>query len=136
MTIRPCKPLIAGLLAAFACAYAGQVRVDDTYVAPVEDALDMAQKQYARGRYGEAFGNFYWAAIREDARAQEIVGLMYLLGQKVYGPAVRADHMQAQFWLAEAASQGRRSARSSNCALALADRRARAAPMVMACVRD
>lgn len=134
MSIRPCKPMLAAMLAACACA--GPAWADDTYVAPVEDALELAQKQYARGRYGDAFGNFFWAAIRDDARAQEIVGLMYLLGQKVYGQAVRADRAQAQFWLAEAASLGRPSARSSQCALAQADKGARAAALVMGCVRN
>lgn len=126
--------MLAALLAAYACASTAQA--DDTYVAPVEDAIQLAQKQYASGRYSEAFGNFFWAAIREDARSQEIVGLMYLLGQKVYGRAVRADRAQAQFWLDEAAKGGRTSARSSQCALTQADKRARAAALVMACVRD
>jgi TPR repeat protein len=139
MTLRPCKPMLAAIFAACACACAGQawagpVWADDTYVAPVEEALEQAQRQYARGRYGEAFGNFFWAAMREDARAQEIVGLMYLLGQKVYGQAVRADGAQARFWLAEAASLGRPSARTTQCALAQANKGARAPELVMACV--
>jgi len=134
MTIHLRKPILAALLAAYACA--GAAQADDTYVAPVEDAVQLAQKQYASGRYGEAFGNFFWAAIREDARSQEIVGLMYLLGQKVYGPSVRADRAQAHIWLDEAAKGGRTPVRSSQCALAQADKRARAAALVMACVRD
>lgn len=133
MTIRPRKPVLAAMLAACACA--GPACADDTYVAPVEDALELAQKQYAGGRYGEAFGNFFWAAIRDDARAQEIVGLMYLLGHKVYGQAVRADRAEAQFWLAEAARRGRPSERSTRCALAQADKRVLAPALVMACVR-
>ena len=139
MTTRPCKPMLAALLAVCACAApvaAAPRWVDDTYIAPVEEALELAHKQYARGRYGDAFGNFYWAAIRENARAQEVVGLMYLLGQKVYGQAVRADRAQAQFWLTEAASLGRPSARSTQCALAQANKGVRAAALVMACVRD
>jgi len=134
MTLRPCTPILVAMLAACACA--GPARADDTYVAPVEDAVELAQKQYARGRYGEAFGNFFWAAIRDDARAQEVVGLMYLLGQKVYGQAVRADRTEAQFWLAEAARRGRPSERSAQCALAQADKRVLAPALVMACVRD
>ncbi len=138
MKPHPGAPFAAGILAACACAcaFAGPAHADDTYVAPVEEALELAQKQYVKGRYGEAFGNFFWAAIREDARAEEIVGLMYLVGQKVYGPTVRADRVAAQFWLAEAARNGRQSARSAQCALAQADKRLRAPELVMACVRD
>lgn len=136
MTVSLRQAMIASVFTACTFACSAQARVDDTYVAPVEEALELAHRQYASGRYGDAFGNFFWAAIREDARAQEIVGLMYLLGQKVYGKAVRANREQAHFWLAEAASQGRPSVRSSQCALAQADKRARAAALVMACVRD
>ena len=44
---------------------------DDTHVASVEDAWSAALVQYADGRYTEAFGNFFWAAIRDHAQAQE-----------------------------------------------------------------
>ncbi len=117
-------------------AFAHCALADDTYVAPVEDAFEMAQSQYAKGRYGEAFGNFFWAAIRDHARAQEIVGLMYLLGPRVYGPTVRSDRSEAQFWLTEARKRGRQTARSSECALAQADKRVLAPALVMACVRE
>ncbi len=101
--------LCAGLSAAPACA-------DDTYVAPVDEAWRIAQAQYDDGRFADAFGNFFWAAIRDHAQAQEIVGMMYLLGPKTYGPAVRQDLAEAEFWLAEAARRGREVARHIVCA--------------------
>ena len=109
---------------------------DDTYVAPVEDAFELGLSQYAAGRYGEAFGNLFWAAIRDHARAQEIVGLMYLLGPRVYGPSVRSDRTEAQFWLTEAGKRGRAATRSMECALAQADKRVLAPALVMACLRN
>lgn len=100
--------LCAGISVAPACA-------DDTYIAPVDEAWRTAQAQYADGRFADAFGNFYWAAIRDHAQAQEIVGMMYLLGPETYGPAVRHDFAEAEFWLAEAARRGREVARHVLC---------------------
>ena len=110
-------------------------RADDTYIAPVEDAFDIAQKQYAAGRFGDAFGNFYWAAIRDHARAQEIVGIMYLLGPAVYGKAVRADREEAKFWLAEAGKRGRDVARHAQCAQEQAGKRVLAPALVQDCLQ-
>ena len=73
------KKILVGLLLASSLGLAS-ARADDTYFPPVENAWRDAQVQYAAGRYGEAFGNFYLAAIRNHAQAQEIVGMMYLLG--------------------------------------------------------
>ena len=108
---------------------------DDTYVAPVEEAWVLAQEQYGQGRYGDAFGNFYWAAIRDHAQAQEIVGMMYLLGPAVYGPAIRADRAQAAFWLGEAGERGRDVGRHMHCVLADAEQRLLSAALARNCVR-
>lgn len=107
---------------------------DDTYVAPVEDALELAQKQYAKGQFRDAFGNFYWAAIRDDARAQEIVGLMYMLGPKVYGPGMRGNRAEADFWLGEARKRGRNVDRSVECATRGARDGRRAAQGILGCL--
>lgn len=113
-------------LAVSLCIYASLISVrahaDDTYVAPIEEAWETAQAQYAQGRYGDAFGNFFWAAIRDHAQAQEIVGMMYLLGPAVYGPAIRADRAEAAFWLGEAARHGRDVGRHMHCVLAQSGR--------------
>lgn len=127
----PIRKLAAILLTSLVAFHA---KADDTYVAPVEDALELAQQQYAKGRYREAFGNFYWAAIRDDARAQEIVGLMYLVGRKVYGPSVRTDKSEADFWLGEAKRRGRNVERSVDCATRGAREGRRAAPGILACL--
>jgi TPR repeat protein len=119
----------------FVFAAVAPTRADDTYIAPVEDAVTLAQRQYAEGRFGEAFGNFYWAAIRDHAQAQEIVGIMYLLGPAVFGPAVRADRDESRFWLSEAAKRGRDVARNSRCAVEQAGKQVLAAALVRDCLR-
>lgn len=88
---------------------------DDTRVATVDEAMRLAHAQYDEGRYANAFGNFFWAAIRDHAQAQEIVGMMYLLGPDTYGPGVRRDPDEAAFWLAEAGQRGREVARYLDC---------------------
>lgn len=105
------------LLAAFIAT--APARADDTFVATVEDAWEAAVTQYSQGRHAEAFANFFWAAIRDHAQAQEIVGMMYLLGPETYGPGVRRDVQEAAFWLAQAASRGREPARYVHCLMGL-----------------
>jgi len=83
---------------------------DDTYVETVQDSVAKAEEAYAAGRFGEAYQFFYWAAIRDHARAQETVGVMLLLGSDVYGPQVSADRGEAAFWLRQAAARGRPAA--------------------------
>jgi TPR repeat protein len=83
---------------------------DDTFVETVSDSLLRAEAAYAAGRFGDAFGFYYWAAIRDNARAQEMVGLMLLPGTGLYGAAVTADRDDALFWLRQAASRGRDTA--------------------------
>ncbi len=112
------KRLVPQLLCIFhvvAGVAALPARADDTRVATVEEAWDVAHSQYDQGRFAEAFGNFFWAAIRDHAQAQEIVGLMYLLGPEIYGPGVRRDPQEAAFWLAEAGRRGREVARYVDC---------------------
>jgi hypothetical protein len=111
-------------------------QADDTYVAPVEDAFDVAMKQYGEGRFVDAFGNFYWAAIRDHAQAQEMVGLMQLLGPQVYGPGVRTDREEARFWLAEAGKRGRSVAHNKQCALDQATKRVIAPALIRACLQN
>jgi hypothetical protein len=118
------------------CTVIRSVQADDTYVAPVEDAFSAAQRQYGEGRFVEAFGNFYWAAIRDHGQAQEMVGLMQLLGPQVYGPGVRADREEARFWLAEAGKRGRDVTRNTSCALGQIGTRVLAAALVLDCLQQ
>lgn len=83
---------------------------DDTYVETVDDSIARAEGAYAAGQFGEAYQFFYWAAIRNHARAQEMVGVMLLLGSDTYGPQVAANRGEAAFWLQQAASRGRDTA--------------------------
>jgi hypothetical protein len=104
--------------AVFACfiheASSRPVR-DDTYVASVEEAWHNGQAHFAAGRFREAFDDYFWAAIRDHPEAQERVGIMYLLGQEMFGPAVRRDRDEAVFWLKQAAYRGRDVDRDLTC---------------------
>ena len=83
---------------------------DDTHVETVGDSAARAAQLYANGQFREAFGHYYWAAIRDDARSQEMVGVMLLMGQGLYGGEVAGNRADALFWLREAASRGRDTA--------------------------
>lgn len=49
---------------------------------------------YARGDYGAAFRKWLRVAATGDARAQQVVGLMYSIGE-----GVRRDDVQAYMWI-------------------------------------
>lgn len=118
------KRLIAGYAIAVGLLLGGAMaRADDTYLMPVEEAWNTAQRLYAEGRYGDAFGEFFSAAIRDHAQAQEIVGMMYLLGPAIYGPQVRHDKVEAQFWLDQASARDRPVASYVLCMIRGADAR-------------
>lgn len=91
-------------------AQAAAPLADDTFVETVGDSVVRAEAAYAVGRFDEAYQYFYWAAIRDHAFAQEMVGMMLLLGRDTFGPGVAADREGAAFWLAQAASRGRATA--------------------------
>ena len=71
--------------------------VDDTHVDTVEDAWSNAQAKFAAGKYRQAFTNYFWAAIRDHSQAQEMVGIMYSLGPKLFGTDVVRDRKEADF---------------------------------------
>jgi TPR repeat protein len=80
---------------------------DDTFVETVRDSIARADAAYALGKFREAYEYYYWAAIRDHARAQEIIGLMRLYGPELFGAEVARDRVEAAFWLREAARRGR-----------------------------
>ena len=84
-----------------------QAIADDTFVETVGDSIARADAAYAQGKFAEAYQYYYWAAIRDHARAQEIVGLMRLYGPELFGPEIARDRVEAAFWLREAARRGR-----------------------------
>lgn len=79
---------------------------DDARVESIPEAMISAHKQYALGKYREAYGNFFWAAIQNHAPAQERLGFMLLYGEDLYGPQVKRDVEEAKKWFKAAASQG------------------------------
>jgi hypothetical protein len=88
------------------CSNPSLAVADDTYVASVEESLANARKHYARGNFRAAFNDFYWAAIRDQPQAQQMVGLMYLLGPEAFGTDVKRDRDEATFWMTQAQSHG------------------------------
>ncbi len=80
-------------------------------------AFDAGLRQYQAGDYGAALQRLQLAAEYGENEAAEIVGGMYLIGEKLYGPAVPADLRQARRWLQVAAIKGRRTAQLTLAAL-------------------
>jgi TPR repeat protein len=73
--------------------------------ATVRADLDAGFASYAAGKYADALAAFEAAAERDNAVAQEILGMMYMQGEKLY-PDVRADPEKAIAWLRRAAANG------------------------------
>ena len=90
---------------------------DDTSVGTVEEDWDAGQEAYRAGDFARAWPHLFAAAIRDHAQAQEMLGMMRLYGQDLYGSSVAADRDEAVFWLGEAARQGREPALHMHCAL-------------------
>lgn len=72
---------------------------------------------YRNTKYQKAVVIFRQAAERGDARAQEILGFMYLHGPSMYGAAVQQDRNQAIHWFGRAATGGREVAQHMLCVL-------------------
>lgn len=68
--------------------------------------FEKAMQDYERGDYVRAQMKFRIAADSGDARAQEIVGLMYAVGPQLY-PGIVQDLRAAAAWLDRAARGGR-----------------------------
>jgi TPR repeat protein len=65
---------------------------------------------YEDGRYVDAMAALALAAEEGDVRAQRLLGLMYLYGERLYGSAVARDRGMALSWLYRASAQGDRIA--------------------------
>jgi hypothetical protein len=87
--------------------------------------FEEAMQDYERGEYVRAHIKFRIAAEMGDARAQEVVGLMYAFGPQLY-PGVTQDLRAAGGWLDRAARGGRPTARYAYCALVRKELPARA----------
>jgi TPR repeat protein len=78
--------------------------------------LDKGLLAYEQGQYVLSQTHLTAAARRGDARAQEMLGLMYMVGPQVY-PGVTQDLTQAANLLDRAARSGQPVARYMYCAL-------------------
>lgn len=80
-------------------------------------AVDAAMQAYDKGHYAEALKRFETAAQGGDARAQEVLGFMYLNGKALYGDAIPWDRQRAIYWFRKAAQQQREVAQHMLCVL-------------------
>lgn len=78
---------------------------------------DAALEAYENGHYAEALKRFETAARGGDARAQEVLGFMYLNGKALYGDAIPWDRERAVYWFRKAAQQQREVAQHMLCVL-------------------
>lgn len=78
---------------------------------PTIDALlSEGMGHYECGEYTLALACLQLAAACGASEAAELVGFMYLVGQRVYGPGVPVDLAKARKWLHVAALHGSRAA--------------------------
>lgn len=85
--------------------------------ARADDPFERAGKAYRESRYADALTQYRIAADGGNARAQEILGFMYLLGPSSYGAGVPRDRARALYWFGRAAREGREVARHMVCVL-------------------
>jgi TPR repeat protein len=71
------------------------------------EAWDRADNEYQVQRYAAALEIYQQLAATGDARAAELAGHMYALGETFYGDAVRRDPAKAAQLLSQAARAGR-----------------------------
>lgn len=65
-----------------------------------------AEVAYESGRFSEALALFEERGLEGDVQAQELVGMMYLLGPALFGNDVAADLARAANWFRAAALNG------------------------------
>jgi|APFre7841882724_1041349.scaffolds.fasta_scaffold00271_9 TPR repeat protein len=70
------------------------------------DPWQEALNEYEIGHYREAISWLSIAGENNDVRAQQMLGLMYVYGESLYGAAVPRDVGLARSWLYRAEAQG------------------------------
>jgi TPR repeat protein len=70
------------------------------------DPWQEAMSEYEIGHYREAMSWLAIAGENGDVRAQQMLGLMHVYGEALYGPAVPRDPGLARAWLYRAEAQG------------------------------
>ncbi len=76
----------------------------------VPATYEEATALYQDGRYMDAISALAIAAEDGDVRAQRLLGLMYVYGESLYGPAVHRDVGLGRAWLYRASAQGDKDA--------------------------
>ena len=67
--------------------------------------MELGLSEYEIGHYAAAAHQFRRAAEMGDARAPEILALMYRYGEQLYGSQIHADATEAAQWAAMAAER-------------------------------
>ena len=67
--------------------------------------MELGLAEYEIGHYAAAAQQFRRAAEMGDARAAEILALMYRYGEQLYGSQIHADATEAAQWAAMAAER-------------------------------
>lgn len=79
-------------------------------VAPAQqdtrDPWEQALTEYEIGHYREAISWLSIAGENNDVRAQQMLGMMYVYGESLYGAAVPRNLGLARAWLYRAEAQG------------------------------
>jgi TPR repeat protein len=65
-----------------------------------------AESAYESGRFAEALALFEERGLEGDIQAQELVGMMHLVGPALYGQEIAADPACAARWFRAAALNG------------------------------
>ncbi len=78
-----------------------------TFAGASPDAWALADEAYESQHYGEALDLYSKLAAGGDARAAEVAGHMLVVGETLYGNAVRRDPERAARLLEQAAAAGR-----------------------------
>jgi len=65
-----------------------------------------AELAYESGRFADALALFEERGLEGDVRAQELVGMMHLLGPNLFGKGVAADPARSATWFRAAALNG------------------------------
>jgi uncharacterized protein len=69
-------------------------------------SADDAENAYHEGRYTDALALLEERGLEGDAESQSMVGMMYLMGSRLYGDQVTTDPERAARWLRAAALNG------------------------------
>lgn len=101
--VRPVRWLAVSLL----CLLATQTAraSEHAHITP-EQAYQLALEARTERDYPAMLSFLRRAADADDLAAQELLGSVLLAGPALYGPAIRADHCEAAYWIRRATAGG------------------------------